>query len=191
MSAKPLCSKGQCDKLSLPYTTNKGKGKGKRSSQTEMEQQQQPSVQLSSLRPQPIRPASAQHSIAESATPTSGLPDRSSSTPLQDAGMMPLPLVNTVPPARLGTLQVSSDNLNTQDSGSHMSQMSGPLFTEDRLSSSSLDADACDTEVLNITQRCTPSEALTVIMSPRLGSHSTVDYSTQGDQDQQVQLPGP
>ena len=65
-----------------------------------------------------------------------------------------------------------------------MSQMSGPLFTEDRLSTSSGEADACDTEVLNITWRCTPSEASTVVMSPRPGYQSTVDYSTQGDQDQ-------
>ena len=135
--------------------------------------------------------ASAQHSTGESATPATGLPDRLSSTPPQDAGMMPPPPVNTVLPARLGTPQVSFDNLNTQDSGSHMAQMSGPLFTEDRLSTSSLEADAFDTEVLNITQRCTPSEASTVMMSPRPGSHSTVDYSTQGDPDQQVQLPEP
>ena len=71
---------------------------------------------------------------------------------------MPPPPAHTVPPGRLGTLQVSYNELNTQDSGSHMSQMSGPLFTKDRLSTSSLDADACDTEVLIITWKCTPSE---------------------------------
>ena len=87
--------------------------------------------------------------------------------------------------------QVPYNELNTQDSGSHMSQMSGPLFTEDRLSTSSLDADACDTEVLNITQRCTPSNASTVMMSPRPGFNSTVDYSTQSDPDQQAELPEP
>ena len=70
-----------------------------------------------------------------------------------------------------------------------MSQMSGPLFTEDRLSTSSGETEACDTEVLNITWRCTPSEASIVMMSPRPGSHSTVDYSNQGDPDQQVQSP--
>ena len=97
---------------------------------------------------------------------------------------MPSPPVNTVPPARPGTPQVPYSELNTQDSGSHMSQMSGPLFIEDRLSTSSGEADACDTEVLNITRRCTPSEASIVVMSPRPGSHSAVDYSTQGDPDQ-------
>ena len=105
---------------------------------------------------------------------------------------MPPPLAHTVTPARLGTPQAPYNELNTQDSGSHMSQMSGPLFTEDRLSTSSLDADACDTEVLNITWRCTPSEVSTVMMSPRPGSHSTVDYSTWatlGNPDQQAELP--
>ena len=72
-----------------------------------------------------------------------------------------------------------------------MSQMSGPLFTEDRLSTSSGEADACDTEVLYITWRHTPSEVSTVMMSPRPGSHSTVDYSTQGDLDQLAQSPEP
>ena len=103
--------------------------------------------------------------------------------------MMPLPPAYTVPPARLGTLQVPYNELNTQDSGSHMSQMSGPLFTEDRLSTNSGEADACDTEVLNITRRCTPSEVSTVVMSPRAGSHSTVDYSTQSDPEQQAESP--
>ena len=79
---------------------------------------------------------------------------------------MPPPLANTVPPARPGTPQVQYNEHNTQDSGSHMSQMSGPLFTEDRLSTSSSDADACDTEVLNITRSHTPSNASTVMMSP-------------------------
>ena len=102
--------------------------------------------------------------------------------------MLPSP-ANTVPPARLGMLQVPYNESSTQDSGSHMSLMSGPLFTEDRLSTSSLDADACDTEVLNITQRCTPSEVSTVVISPRPGSHSTVDYSTQSDPDQQAESP--
>ena len=41
----------------------------------------------------------------------------------------------------------------SQDSDSHMSQMSDPLFTEDRYSASSdEDQQACDTEVDNITR---------------------------------------
>ena len=102
---------------------------------------------------------------------------------------MSLPPAHAVPPARLGTPQVLDNEHNTQDSGSHISQMSGLLFTEDRLSTSSSDADACDTEVLNITQRCTPSNASTDVVSLRPGTHSTVDYSTQGDPNQQTELP--
>ena len=116
--------------------------------------------------------------------PTTGQTDRSSSSPLQDTAVMPLPPANTVPPARLGTPQVFFHN-NTQDSGSHMSQMSGPLFTKDRLSTSS----SSDQEVNNITRTCTPSETSTPVMSPRPGSSATVDYSTQGDPDQPAYSP--
>ena len=66
-----------------------------------------------------------------------------------------------------------------------MSQMSGPLFTEDKYSTSSgSDQEICDLEVRIITRVHTSSEASTVLMSPRPGSNSTVDYSTQGDPDQ-------
>ena len=45
-----------------------------------------------------------------------------------------------------------------QDSGSHLSQMSAPLFTEDRGSTSSEDeTTACDAEVTFINDRRTPS----------------------------------
>ena len=92
--------------------------------------------------------------------------------------------------ARPGTPQVSFVNNNTQDSGTHMSQMSGPLFTEDRLSTSSSSAqEMCDQEVRSITRTCTPSETSTLVMSPRPGSGATVDYSTQGDPDQTAYSP--
>ena len=68
--------------------------------------------------------------------------------------------------------------------------MSAPLFTEDRYSTSSgSDQEACDSEVCNITRGCAPSEAPTVVMSPRPSSNSTVDYSTQGDPDQPAPSP--
>ena len=104
---------------------------------------------------------------------------------------MPLPPAHTEPPARPGMPQVLDNEHNTQDSGSHISLMCGLLFTEDRLSTGSSDADACDTEVLNITWRPTPSNASTVVVSPRPGSHSTVDYSTQDDPNQQTKLSEP
>ena len=71
-----------------------------------------------------------------------------------------------------------------------MSPMSGPLYTEDRLStSSSSDQEMCDQEVNNITRTQTPSETSTLVMSPRPGSSATVDYSTQGDPDQPTYSP--
>ena len=98
---------------------------------------------------------------------------------------MQLSSVNIVPSVRPGTLQVSFDNNNTQDSGSHMSQMSGPLSTEDRLSTSS----GSDQEVRDITRAHMPSETSTLMISPRPGSSATVDYSTQGDPDQPASSP--
>ena len=103
---------------------------------------------------------------------------------------MLLPQVKMVPPARPGTLQVFFHNNNTQDSGSHMSQMSSPLFTEDRLStSSSSDQEMCDQEVRNITRTHIPSETSTLVMSSRPGSSATVDDSTQRDPDQPAYSP--
>ena len=127
MSSRPLCS--ESDGLSLPAVTRKGRIK-KSSNQSEMEQQEQnqfqqhATVQISPLPDQPLRPASAQVTAGESAVPAVGQADRSSSTPAQDTGLMQPPPVNTVLPARTGTLQVSFNNNNTHDSGSHMSQMS-------------------------------------------------------------------
>ena len=72
-----------------------------------------------------------------------------------------------------------------QDSGSHVSQMSGPLFTEDRLSTSG----SSDQEVNNITRTCTPLETSTLVMSPRPGSSATLNYSIQGDPDQPAYSP--
>ena len=70
-----------------------------------------------------------------------------------------------------------------------MSQMSGPLFTEDSASSDE-DQQACDTEVNNITRQRTPSQATIVVMSPQGPvSTATMDYSTQGDPALAVQIP--
>ena len=74
---------------------------------------------------------------------------------------------------------------NSQFSGSHLSQLSGPLFTEDRYSTSSGDdQEACDAEVDHITHHKTP-EASTVSLTPGrpTPTPATVDYSTQGDPD--------
>ena len=127
MSSRQLWSKGESDGLSLPAPTRKGRGK-KLSNQPVMEQQQQDqlqqhaTVQISPLPNQPRRPASTQLTAGESATPSTGQADRSSLTPLQDTGLMQLPPVNIVPPPRAGTPQIFFNN-NTQDSGSHVSNV--------------------------------------------------------------------
>ena len=65
--------------------------------------------------------------------------------------------------------------------------MSAPLFTEDRYSTSTDDdQENCDAEVSKIMRQLTPSQATTIVMSPKrpVLTPSTVDYSTQGDPDQ-------
>ena len=65
--------------------------------------------------------------------------------------------------------------------------MSAPLFTEDRYSTSTDDdQEICDAEVSKITRQQTPSQATTVVMSPKrpVSTPLSVDYSTQGDLDQ-------
>ena len=68
-----------------------------------------------------------------------------------------------------------------------MSQLSAPLFTEDRYSTSTdNDQDNCDAEITTITRWQTPSQVTTIVMSPprSVSTPSTVDYSTQGDPNQ-------
>ena len=126
MFSRQLRSNVDSDGLSLPPATRKGKGK--KSTQPTMEQQQDQlqkwaTVQLSPLQNQPPRPASTQPTMGESAAPTTGQTDRSHSTLPQDARVMLPPPANTVPPARLGMPQVPYNELNTQDSGSHVSNV--------------------------------------------------------------------
>ena len=89
-------------------------------------------------------------------------------------------------PARVGTPQVPFQTIS-QDSGSHLSQIPAPLFTEDRYSSSTDDDhEICYAEVNKITIQQTPLQATTIVMSPKrpVSTPSSVDYSTQGDPDQ-------
>ena len=68
-----------------------------------------------------------------------------------------------------------------------MSQLSGPLFTEDRYSTSTVtDEESCDAEITTITQWHTPSQATTMVMSPTrsVSTPFMADCSTQGDPDQ-------
>ena len=72
---------------------------------------------------------------------------------------------------------------NTQTPTSHISPISGPLFTEDRVSTSS-EQEICDQEVTTIICENTPTRSTAHTIPSRPGSIATVDYSTQGDLDQ-------
>ena len=63
--------------------------------------------------------------------------------------------------------------------------MSSPLFTEDRLSTSS-EQEICDQEVTTIIHENTLTRSPAHTIPSRPGSIATVDYSTQGDPDQSV-----
>ena len=76
-----------------------------------------------------------------------------------------------------------------QTSSSHISPVSGPLFTEDRLSTSGSDQEMCDREVTNLTQDKTPTRTPVHNAPSWTGSITTVDYSTQGDPDQPAHSP--
>ena len=93
---------------------------------------------------------------------------RCQSTPPQDPQVRmwetPVPALQPAP-ARPLTPRIPLPK--SQDSGSHLSQMSTPLFTEDRCSTSSEDeTTACDAEVTFINDRRTQSRATTVTFSP-------------------------
>ena len=75
----------------------------------------------------------------------------------------------------------------SQDSGSYLSQMSAPLFTEDRYSSSSEDDLAvCDAEISQINRQNEPSQAFmpNLTTGRPTSTPSTMDYTTQGDPNQ-------
>ena len=94
------------------------------------------------------------------------------------------------PSAQADTPQVPFQKIS-QNSGSHLSQLSAPLFTEDRYSTSTdNDQDNCDAEVSTITRWQSPSQATTIVMSPKrpVLTPSTADYSTQSDPNQVAPL---
>ena len=64
-------------------------------------------------------------------------------------------------------------------SGSHLSQLSAPLFTEDRCSSTPEEEFEVDAEVTLIKRRNKPDR--TFMYNPTTGRPTTMDYTTQGD----------
>ena len=154
-------------------------------------------VHVSPLPAQPPRPASSQSNTG----PTTG--ERPCSRALSVAGMdegqpqsMP-PLVDCHRQSRISTNIVSSSarvdtsqlsfQTLSQNSSSHLSQLSAPLFTENRYSTSTdNDQENCNAEVTKIMRWQIPSQVTTIVMPPKrpVSTPSTVDYSTQGDPNQ-------
>ena len=95
--------------------------------------------------------------------------------------------VPAVPPTQQRPLTPHMPLPKSQDSGSCLSQMSAPLFTEDRYSSSSEDDLAmCDTEITQINRQNESPQAFahnstTDRPTPTL---TTMDYTIQGDPNQ-------
>ena len=169
MSSRQLCSHGEADGLSLPERTRKVK---KSSDQPEMDQQ---------TSPQPSRPGSAQLPTEDSTAPATSPAARAESTTPQATGLTQTPATHTGLLSRTSSLQVPLQN--TQSPSSHISPISGPLFMEEGLSTSS-EQEICDQEVTTIMHVNTPTRSPAHTIPSRPGSIATVDYSTQGDPDQ-------
>ena len=195
-------SKGQPEAVSLPPRTRQSRKSTNTSDQhpTSLahglgQLQLDMPVQTSTLLSQPLRPTPSQFITG----PTAGArpPSRASSVmdttedraqpmlPLAYANRMQETPVPTVPSALPRPLMPRVQLPNSQFSGSHLSQLSGPLFTEDRYSTSSgSDQESCDAEVDHIMHHKTPSKASTIPILLGRPTPDTVDYSTQGDPDQ-------
>ena len=201
-------SKGESDGLSLPVRTRQRKKSTnmendentslKTTFDTGLDQQHpQMPVHTSPLSTQPPRPTSTQSitgPIAGDRKPPRATPvadnlgNRCQSTPPQaDAVRMwetPVPTVPSTPQRPL-TLHILLPK--SQDSGSYLSQMSAPLFTEDRYSSSSKDDLAvCNAEITQINRQNEPSQAFTPNLTTGrpTSTPSTMDYTTQGNPNQ-------
>ena len=131
MFSRQLHSKGASDGQSLPERTRKTKKSKNQPDQQTMDQQSSPQPEQCS------RPGSAQQLAGESATPATSPTPRLESTPLQIAGLPQMPAVQVGLLSRTGSPQVQLPA--TQTSSSHISPMSGPLFTEDRLNTSGIE----------------------------------------------------
>ena len=169
MFSRKLRSHGESDGLSLPERTRKSK---KSSDQPEMNQQ---------TSPQPSRPGSAQLPAGDPTAPATSPAARTESTTPQAIGLTQTPATHADLLSRMGSPQVPLQN--TQASRPHISPMSSPLFTEDRLSTSS-EQEICDQEVTTIIHENTPTRSPAHTIPSRPGSIAKVDYSTQGDPDE-------
>ena len=127
--------------------------------------------------PQPeqcSRPGSAQQLAGESATPATSPTPRVESLPLHITELLQTPAVQVGLLSRTSSPQVRLPA--TQTSSSHISPVSGPLFTEDRLNTSGSDKEMCDVEVTTLPQDRTPTRTPVHNAPSQTGSITTVIY---------------
>ena len=181
MSSRQLCSKGTSDGQSLPERTRKTRKSTNQPDQQTMDQRSSPQPEQHS------GPGSAQQLAGESAAPATSPAPRVESMLLHIAGLLQMPAVQVGLLSRTGSPQVQLPA--TRISISHISPMSGPLFTEDRLNTSGSDQEMCDQEVATLTQDRTPTRTPVHNAPSWTGPIATVDYSTQGNPDQPAHSP--
>ena len=95
--------------------------------------------------------------------------------------------VQAVPTASHRSLTPRIPLPKLQDSSSNLSQMSAPLFTEDRYSSSSDDnLEVCDAEIMLINRWNRPNQTFMHHSAKERPTSmpATMDYTTQGDPNQ-------
>ena len=201
-------SKGVSDGLSLPARTrqrmkftsmeNNENASSKTTFDTGLDQHHpQMPIHTSPLPTQPPRPTSTQSITgpitgdgqpSRTALVTDNSGNRCQSTPPRtDTVKMWETAAPTVPPTPQRPLTPPIPLPKSQDSGPYLSQMSAPLFTEDRHSSSSEDDLAmCDAEITQINRQNELSPASTPnLMTERpTSTPTTMDYTTQGNPNQ-------
>ena len=167
-------SKGESDRLSLPVRTRP------RRKPTNMENDDGNTVLNTNF-----DAGSDQH---HTQNPVHTSPLRCQSTPpWTDAVKMWETPVPAVPITPHRSLTPCIPLPKSQDSSSNLSQMSAPLYTEDRYSSSSDDDfEVCNAEITLINRWNRPNE---IFMNHSTGGRSTstpttMDYTTQGDPNQ-------
>ena len=201
-------SKGISDGLSLPVRTRQRKKftsmendentSSKTIFDTGLDQHhQQTPVHTRPLPTHPPRPTSAQSitgpitgdrqpSGTTLVTDNSGNRCQSTPTRTDTVKMWETP-VPTGPPTPHRPLTPDIPLPKSQDSGSYLSKMSAPLFTEDRYSSSSEDdLVMCDAEITQINRQNEPPWAFAHNSTTERSTSTltTMDYTTQGDPNQ-------
>ena len=207
-NSRVMRSKGISDGLSLPARTRQRKKftsmendentSSKTIFDTGLDQHHpQMPVHTSPLPTQPPRPTSAQsitgpitgeRQPSRATLVTDNSRNRCQSTPpWTDTVKMWETPVPTIPPAPHRPLTHHIPLPKSQDSGSCLSQMSVPLFTEDRYSSSSEDDLAmCDAEITQINRQNELPQAFAHNSTTERSTSTltTMDYTTQGDPNQ-------